>query len=105
MGKLHYGIHSFDMEDRLLAHLQLIIGVKLRRGESFFMSWRAPDSSGEGRRSVWIDNGVSIYVEYSGGREPKLNFAWAEKLADSAGKGGGLIIMAEDVLLMSEEQD
>lgn len=100
MGKLHYGNDSFEMDDRLLGHLQLIIGVKLRRGESFFMAWKAPASSGEGRRAVWIDNGVPIYIEYSGGREMKLNMAWAEKLADAASKGGGLIIMAEDVPLM-----
>jgi hypothetical protein len=40
-------------------------------------------------------HGVPIHVEYAGGREPKLNLAWAEKLADSAGKVGGLIIIAE----------
>jgi hypothetical protein len=38
MGSLHYGDHTIDMDDRLLAHLQLIIGVKLRHGENFFMS-------------------------------------------------------------------
>ena len=104
MGKLHYGNHAFEMDDRQLAHLQLIVGVKLRRGENFFMAWKAPASSGEGRRAVWIDNGVPIYFEYAGGREPKLNFAWAEKLADAAGKGGGLLIMAEDVPLMIPEE-
>lgn len=104
MGKLHYGNHEFEMDDRQLAHLQLIIGVKLRRGENFFMAWKSPASSGEGRRAVWIDNGVPIYFEYAGGRDPKLNFAWAEKLADAAGKGGGLIIMAEDVPLMIPEE-
>lgn len=103
MGRLHYGNHSFEMDDRQLAHLQLIIGVKLRRSENFFMAWKGPASTGEGRRSVWIDNGVAIYFEYAGGREPRLNFAWAEKLADSASKGGGLIIMAEDVPMMPDE--
>lgn len=103
MGKLHYGNHSFEMDDRQLAHLQLIIGVKLRRGENFFMAWKAPQSSGGGRRAVWVDNGVPIYVEYAGGVEPKLNFEWAERLADSASKGGGLIIMAEDVPVLPEE--
>ncbi|AWB96283.1 hypothetical protein DCE93_12005 [Agromyces badenianii] len=103
MGKLHYDGKSFEMDDRMLAHLQLIIGVKLRRGENFFMAWKAPASSGEGRRAIWIDNGVPIYFEYAGGRELRLNMAWAEKLADQASKGGGLTIMAEDVPLMPEE--
>jgi hypothetical protein len=103
MGKLHYGGNVFDMDDRLLAHLQLIIGVKLRRNENFFMGWKAPAESGEGRRAIWIDNGVPIYFEYSGGREPKLNFAWAERLADSAGKGGGLTIMAEGLPIATDD--
>jgi hypothetical protein len=105
VGKLHYGNQSFEMDDRMLAHLQLIVGVKLRRGENFFMAWKAPALSGQGRRAIWVDNGIPIYFEYSGGREPKLNFAWAEKLADAASKGGGLMIMAEDVPMMPEEDD
>jgi len=40
MGILHYGANTFEMDDRLLSHLQLVIGVKLRRGENFFMGWR-----------------------------------------------------------------
>jgi hypothetical protein len=76
------------MDDRQLAHLQLIVGVKLRRGENFFMAWKAPASSGEGRRAVWIDNGVPIYFEYAGGREPKLNFAWARSSPTQRAKAG-----------------
>lgn len=97
MGTLHYGTTSFEMDDRLLAHLQLIIGVKLRRGEPFFMSWKAKASTGHGRHAVWIDNGVAIHCEYAGGTQPQLNMAWAERLADLASKGGGLIVQAEDV--------
>lgn len=102
MGKLHYANQIFEMDDRMLAHLQLIIGVKLRRGENFFMAWKAHPSSGEGRRAIWIDNGVSICFEYASSHELQLNMEWAEKLADSAGKGGGLTIMAEDIPLMPE---
>ncbi|GAA4049497.1 DUF7882 family protein [Agromyces indicus] len=105
MGKLYYGDSSFEMEDRLLAHLQLIIGVKLRRGENFFMSWRAADSSGLGRHAVWVDNGVPIHCEYDASVPVELNMAWAERLADLASKGGGLIIQAEDVPLGVEEVD
>lgn len=105
MGRLHYGDSSFEMEDRLLAHLQLIIGVKLRRGENFFMSWRADESSGFGRHAVWVDNGVPIHCQYDAAVPVELNLAWAERLADLASKGGGLIIQAEDVPLGSEEAD
>jgi hypothetical protein len=41
MGSFHYDVgFSADFEDRLLAHLQIVIGAKLRRGEGFYFSWR-----------------------------------------------------------------
>ncbi|MEL4317902.1 hypothetical protein WJX64_02690 [Leifsonia sp. YIM 134122] len=102
MGILHYGTQTFDMDDRLLAHLQMIIGIKLRRSESFFMTWNESSTSVDARRAIWIDNGVPIYMEYDGRLQPPMNMDWAEKLANSANKGGGLIIMAEDIPLTSE---
>mgnify|MGYP001466632474 CR=1 FL=1 len=102
MGVLHYGVNTFEMDDRLLSHLQLVIGVKLRRGENFFMGWRDA-ANGNAHRSVWVDNGVPIYFEYSGQREPDLNFTWAEQLVDAAAKSGGLVIMAEDVRLVADQ--
>lgn len=102
MGTLHYGNQSFDMDDRLLSHLQLIVGVKLRRSEGFFMTWNESSKTADARRAVWIDNGVPISMEYDGSRQPPMNMEWAEKLANSAGRGGGLIIMAEDIPLAPE---
>ncbi|KFF58097.1 ATP-dependent DNA ligase, partial [Cryobacterium sp. MLB-32] len=41
MGKLTYDSSlTADFDDRVLAHIQLVIGTKLRRGESFYFSWR-----------------------------------------------------------------
>ena len=40
MGALVYETMVIPFEDRLLAHLQIVIVNKLRRGESFVMSWR-----------------------------------------------------------------
>lgn len=39
MGKLYYdSTLNTDIDDRTLAHLQVVIGAKLRRGESFYFS-------------------------------------------------------------------
>lgn len=65
MGKLLYGEHSYELEDRLLAHLQVIVGMKLRRGENFFVTWRNPTSNGSGRQSLWIDNGLHLSFRLS----------------------------------------
>jgi hypothetical protein len=41
MGKLAYDRSlTIDFDDRTLAHLQIVIGMKMRRGESFYFSWK-----------------------------------------------------------------
>lgn len=41
MGKLVYdSTFTAEFDDRLLTHLQIVIGMKLRRGESFMFSWK-----------------------------------------------------------------
>ncbi len=55
MGKLTYeGTVKVDFDDRTLAHLQLVIGTKLRRGEPFHFTWRDDVSIGDGRTTIWV---------------------------------------------------
>lgn len=55
MGKLTYDSSiTVDFDDRVLAHIQLVIGAKLRRGESFYFSWRDDPLVGGGRSTVWV---------------------------------------------------
>lgn len=95
MGRLLYGSTTYEIEDRLLAHLQLVVSMKLRRGENFFVSWRNPGASGRGRQSVWIDNGLHLAFEYSGSRIPGVNKEWVEALASSATSNFGLQLTDE----------
>lgn len=90
MGHLQYGTESFAFDDRLLFHLQVLVGLKLRRREAFVVSWRPGSQTGEGRHAIWIDNGVPIHFAYSGGRTPALNREWMEHLVASANSSGGL---------------
>jgi hypothetical protein len=99
MGILHYGDHDLHMDDRVLAHLQVVIGMKLRRGENFFISWRDTAASGRGRYSVWIDNGIPIYCEFDGTKIPAINREWIETLASSAATNFGLQITEEGTLI------
>lgn len=93
MGHLKYDGTDFFFEDRLLAHLQIVISTKLRRNESFFLSWTARERTG--RQAIWIDTGVPIHISYSGGRPPAINRSWVEELAMSANSTGGLVISDE----------
>ncbi len=99
MGFLHYDGQRFPMEDRVLVHLQVVMSMKLRRGENFFLLWRNSQASGGGRNAVWIDNGVPIYCEYEGSRLPSINRDWVETLATSAGTNFGLQITEEGTLV------
>ena len=62
MGKILYGDSGVEIifDDRAMAHLQLVIGAKLRRGEGFFFSWKDDPSVGDGRSSVWLDAGIPL---------------------------------------------
>jgi hypothetical protein len=96
VGRLVYGTTVYELEDRLLAHLQIVVSTKLRRGENFFVSWRNKTASGSGRQSVWIDNGIHLAFEYDGAGIPKVNREWVEVLGSSAASGFGLQLTDEN---------
>lgn len=97
MGKLRYGVGVYELDDRVLAHIQVVVGLKLRRGENFFLSWRNPQTDGAGRRqSVWIDNGMHLAFEYESATMPPINREWAETLASSAATTFGLQVTDEN---------
>jgi len=96
MGRLTYdSTLTADFDDRVLAHLQVVIGAKLRRGESFQFSWRDDPASGEGRNSLWMDHSVPLSFKYYGSRPPALNPAWIDALMMTANSVGGLRIVPE----------
>jgi hypothetical protein len=97
MGKLIYADSDIDIDidDRALAHLQIVIGSKLRRGESFFMSWKDDPAVGSGRSAIWLDRGVPRYFKFSGSRSPAINREWIAVLAAGANSGAGLVYVAE----------
>ena len=99
MGTLHYGGHTFPMDDRVLVHLQVVMAMKLRRGENFFVLWRNSVGAGGGRNAIWIDNGVPIFCEYEGSRLPSINRDWVESLAASASTNFGLQITEEGTII------
>jgi hypothetical protein len=95
VGTLFYGGEDFEFDDRVLAHLQIVISTKLRRGENFFFSWTIPLERGSGRHAIWIDNGTPIHFFFTGSRPPAINREWVETLLQSAGRTAGLQLMPE----------
>lgn len=84
-----------EFDDRLLAHLQLVIGAKVRRGELFHFTWKDDPSIGDGRTTVWIHPATPIVYKYFGSRQPSINRAWLESLTLTANSVTGLQIVPE----------
>lgn len=97
MGFLIYaGKSEYEFEDRVLAHLKVAVGMKLRRQESFFLSWSNPVEHGSGRLSLWVSPGIPLVFRFSGSRAPELNPAWLEVLNDLSHTPRGLIMISEN---------
>ena len=96
MGTLNYGdsTSANEFDDRLLAHLQLAIITKLRRGESFVFSWDGAEH-GSRNNSIWISPTVPLRFTYPGGKRGAINRAWVEALVHTANSVGGLRIVDE----------
>jgi hypothetical protein len=92
MGSLKYGDAYIELEDRLLAHVQIVIVQKLMRKESFAMSWMESDEGGTGRCSVWLDPRIPLYFRFDGSRVPAIDDEWVRRLRRSADGPTGLII-------------
>lgn len=96
MGRLTYdSTLAADFDDRVLAHLQVVIGVKLRRGEPFQFTWRDDHDMAEGRNTLWMDEAVPLSFKYYDSRAPVLNPAWIDAMMVTANSVGGLRVVAE----------
>jgi hypothetical protein len=84
-----------DFDDRVLAHIQVVIGAKLRRGESFYFTWRDDVGVGDGRSTIWVNPSIPIAYKYFGSRAPALNRDWIEALMATANSSAGLHIVPE----------
>ncbi len=96
MGYLVYGsAQEYEFEDRTLAHLKVAITMKLRRQESFLMSWTNPPERGGGRVSIWLTPSIPLAFRFAGSRAPSLNKAWLEVMNELSNTPRGLILVSE----------
>jgi hypothetical protein len=98
MGRLTYDhTTSIEFNDRVLAHLQVVIGTKLRRSESFYFSWSDDPAMGDGRNVIWLHPTMPLRFRYEGSRRPAINRAWIEALMTLANSADGLRVIPEPV--------
>jgi hypothetical protein len=94
---LIYGGSAMEIgiDDRTLAHLQIVIGARLQARERFFLSWRDHSDVGSGRSSIWIDPSVCLVFRYSDARPVRINREWLDALRVSENGNGALVLVPE----------
>lgn len=97
MATLHYGGSEdpIRIEDRALAHLKVVIATKLRRNESFTLSWKHPDDELGGRSTIWLHPSIPLRFTFDESDAPQLNPKWIEELMHSANSSGGIQLINE----------
>lgn len=97
MGTIYYGGSAtpIHIEDRALAHLKVVIATKLRRDESFTVSWRHPDDQPRGRSTLWVHPSIPLRFVFDDPEPTDLSREWIEELANSANSSGGITLVAE----------
>ena len=96
MGTIYYGGSAtpIHIEDRALAHLKVVIATKLRRNESFTVSWRHPDDQPRGRSTLWLHPSIPLRFVFDDPEPAELSREWIEELASSANSSGGIMLVA-----------
>lgn len=92
---IYGGTQEYEFDDRTLAHLKVAVTMKLRRQESFLMSWVNPAERGGGRVSIWLTPYVPLSFKFLGSRAPELNNAWISVLHRFSNTPRGMIVLSE----------
>lgn len=104
MGTIYYGGSAtpIHIEDRALAHLKVVIATKLRRGESFTVSWRHPDDQSRGRSTIWLHPSIPLRFVFDDPEPTELSREWLEELANSAHSSGGIFLVSAHIAAEQE---
>ncbi|MFF2388517.1 hypothetical protein [Agromyces sp. NPDC058104] len=99
MGTLYYGDSQtpIGIEDRALAHLKVALITKLRRGESFTLSWKHPDDEPRGRSTIWLHPAIPLRFVFDEPERPELSSKWINDLMRSANSTGGVQLIPEQL--------
>jgi hypothetical protein len=97
VGTLYYGGSAtpIHIDDRALAHLKVVIATKLRRDESFTVSWVHPEDQERGRSAIWLHPSIPLRFVFDDPEPTPLSREWIETLANSANSSGGITLVSE----------
>jgi len=96
MGRLEYNSSRppIEVEDETLAHLKVVIATKLRRQESFMMTWPAGAAGADrhSRLTVWMHPSIPLIIEIDTEKSPSLDPHRIERMMGNLNSRGELIL-------------
>lgn len=94
MGRLRYDstLEPINIDDVTLAHMKIIVGTKLRRQESFMMSWVPADESGDGRLTAWIHPSIPLVMAFDSTEPVPVDPERIARMMQSLNAHGELVI-------------
>ena len=96
MGRLIYRDKaSFDIDDRLLAHLRIVIMNKLRRNEGFML--QVPVTEGVRQASLWVHASNARVLQFYGGRAPAIDRELVDQMMHDASGPDGLTLSGSGI--------
>lgn len=93
MALLFYGtdVSPVSFPDRLLAYVKVITATKLRRNESFTLTWTGdPDTAG--RSAIWLHPSIPMRFVFDSVEPEQLVGEYLRALADQANASAGLVL-------------
>ncbi|MDF2046354.1 MULTISPECIES: hypothetical protein [Microbacterium] len=93
MAKLYYGSDTspVTLPDRLLGYIKVITATKLRRGESFTLTWSGADDE-TGRSTIWLQPSIPLRFVFDSPEPEQLSGEYLRALADQSNSATGLNI-------------
>ncbi|WP_188700424.1 DUF7882 family protein [Microbacterium nanhaiense] len=97
MGTFHYGSATdlLRINDHVLAHLKLVITTKLRRDESFTLSWVKPEADGPGRCTLWVHPSMPFRFDFDDDGPVQIDSALLDGLGAESYTSRGIVIPAD----------
>ncbi|WP_334148234.1 DUF7882 family protein [Microbacterium sp.] len=94
MGTLEYNSSRppIEIDDVTLAHLKIIIGTKLRRQESFMMTWLPDRENPIGRLTAWVHPSIPVILAFDNAKMPKIDPKRIARMMESLNSAGELLI-------------
>jgi hypothetical protein len=94
MGTLEYNSSrpAIDIEDTTLAHVKIVIGTKLRRNESFMMTWLPKPEVQSGRLTIWVHPSIPLVFEFDEANAPSIEAGRVARMMEQLNSRGELVL-------------